>query len=294
MARTKRKTAGPLVTSEPPLLGAMSNLFRGTPAEVAALFDQHGLECVQILPQFGQLHFESASDVTAKTCKEIAKPFKESSVAVVAISAHTNFLDPDQARRKRQTARFEALLEHCRDFGARCIVTESGTLNASRPWDYHPENSLPQTFNNLVAVLKPLVARAEKLGVMILVEPHLYHIIGSVEAAVQLRQALGPHLGFVMDPANVFTRSMASASKKPLRHFFAEIGEACPIAHGKDVRYHGSEWTTPRAGTGTLDYPEFLNLWGQQHPGGPLILEQITAAELEETIDFLDRLYRKS
>jgi L-ribulose-5-phosphate 3-epimerase len=294
MPRSKRKSVGPLVTAEPPLLGAMSNLFRGTPAEVAALFDRHGLECVQILPQFAGIHFETAADVTAKACKEIARPFRDAAVVVAAVSAHTNFVDPDVSRRKRQVARFEALLEHCRDLGARCIVTESGTLNASRPWDYHPENGLPESFAQLVRALKPMVAKAESLGVTLLIEPHLYHVVSSLEACVQLREALGPSLGFVMDPANVFTRSMASASKKPLRQFFAGIGDACPIAHGKDVRYHGSEWTTPRTGTGTLDYPEFLNLWGQHHPGAPLILEQITAAELEETIDFLDRLFRKA
>jgi len=278
---------------EPPAVGAISNLFRGSPAEVAAQFDRHGLECLQLLPQFAGQFFDSAADITTKACKEMAKPFKDAHLPIVAVSAHTNFVDPDAPRRRRQVARFEALLEHCRDFGSRCLVTESGTVNASRPWDFHQDNQQPSTFAQLVRALKPMVARAEALGVMILVEPHLYHVVGTLEAAVKLREALGPHLGFVMDPANVFTRSMASASKKPLRQYFAELGDACPIAHGKDVRYHGSEWTTPRAGTGTLDYPEFLTLWGQHHPGGPLILEQITAAELEETIDFLDRLFRK-
>jgi sugar phosphate isomerase/epimerase len=294
MARPKRKAAGPLVGVEPPMLGAMSNLFRGTASEVAALFDQHGLECVQILPQFNEALFEAAADITAKSCKAVGKAFRDASIPVVALSAHTNFVDPDSSRRKRQNARFEAFLEHTRDFGARCIVSESGTANAARPWDYHPDNSLPETFALLVRTLKPLVARAEQLGVMILIEPHLYHVVGSVEAAVKLREALGPHLAFVMDPPNLFTRSVASASKKPLRQLFSELGPVSPIAHGKDVRYHGNEWTTPRAGTGTLDYPEFLTLWGQHQPGGPLILEQITAAELEETIDFLDRLFRKA
>jgi hypothetical protein len=50
----------------------------------------------------------------------------------------------------------------------------------------------------------------------------------------------------------------------------------------------------PRAGTGTLDYREFLELLGQYHPGGPLILEQITPAELRETLDFLDRFYEQT
>src|SRR5262249_40389281 len=149
------------------------------------------------------------ADVTSKACKEIAKPFKDAAVAVVAVSVHTNFVDPDSSRRKRQIARFDAILEHCRDFGARCVVTESGTLNSGRPWDYHPENSTPEAFASLVRALKPFVAKAEKLGVMILIEPHLFHVVGSLEIAVKLRQALGPNLGFVMDPANVFTRSMA-------------------------------------------------------------------------------------
>jgi sugar phosphate isomerase/epimerase len=286
-----KKTAKLAANLEPPRIGVISQLFRGDPSEVATVLVQNGLESVQILPSFPGLNLETAEDVTTSACESIAAPFQESGLLIAAVSAHTNFVDPDRQRRKRAIKRFDALVDHCQELGTKYLITESGTLNATRPWDDHPENHQPDATALLLKSIRPSVKLAEAAGVTILFEGHLYHIISSIATALQVRGELGDNIGFVLDPVNYFTRSMASASKKPLRELFDSLGPHSPVAHGKDVRYVGSELTTPRAGTGTLDYREFLELLGQHHPGGPLILEQITPAELRETLDFLDRFY---
>jgi sugar phosphate isomerase/epimerase len=275
------------------MLGALSQLFRGTPQEVASRFAAAGLDCVQILPQFEGVRFDSASDVLRNRCREISKPFRDANIAIVGVTANLNLVDPDMHRRRRQAALFDALLENVRDLGARSLIVESGSINASRPWEDFPENHSPEALQLFVKQLKPHVRRAEKCGAMILIEPHLHHIVSDVERALAVRKELGEYVGFVMDPPNLFTRAMASASQKPLRALFASLGAISPVAHGKDVRYVGHELTTPRAGTGTLDYAEFLRQWGEYQPGGPLVLEQITAAQLEETVDFLERFFRR-
>lgn len=277
---------------QPPLLGAMSNLFRGSPEQVAGLFVNYGLDAVQILPNFPGMRISTAADVTTTICEEMGAPFQEQDLYVAAVTAHTNFLDPDKSRRSRMVKRFDALIEHCHAFGTSHLVTESSTLNPEHPWEDFAENHSEQALAQLIKAMQPSVKLAEKAGVKILIEGYLFHVVSTPAKALKLREELGDVIGFVMDPPNYFTRSMTSSPKKSLRTLFEALGPFSPLAHGKDVRYTGGTHTTPRAGSGSLDYKEFLELLDEYQPDSPLIFEQIRPEELRETIDFVDRFFQ--
>ncbi|MFO0944789.1 MAG: sugar phosphate isomerase/epimerase family protein [Planctomycetota bacterium] len=290
MAKSKKqaKVEGSV---RPPRMGVMSNLFRGDPEEIAHLLLNFRLESVQILPNFPSLRFATKEDITPQQCKRAAEPFLNAELVVAGISAHTNFVDPDKRRRKRMIQRFDALIECCQDFGTTYVVTETGTLNTDHPWEDYSDNHKPETLAAFIEALKPSAKLAKKAGVTILLEGYLYHVVSTVQEALHVREELGESIGFVMDPGNYFTRGMANSAKKHLKDIFTAIGPYAPIAHAKDVRYAGGELTTPRAGTGILDYKEFLELIDQFQPECPLIIEQIRPEELQETLDFIDRFF---
>ena len=290
MARAK-KQAKVAASVHPPKVGAISNLFRGTPDEVAQSFSNYGLRSVQIHPSFGPGPIESGADIAAKACRDMVEPFRGRDIAIAGVSAFTNFLDPDSSRRKRLIKKFDAIVEHAGDFGTPYVITETGTLKADRPWDECPENHQAEALAAFKKNIAPSVKLAEKCGVTILLKGYLYHVVHCVPVARAIHDHFGTHVGFVMDPANYFTRNMVSASTSFLRKMFDTLGAISPVAVGKDVRYVGGALTTPRTGTGNLDYKEFLELLDQHHPGGPLILEQIRPEELRETLDFLDRFF---
>lgn len=290
MAKAK-KQAKVKETARAPRLGAVSNLCKGTPEEVAGILHDYGLEAVQLLPSFEGVKFSGAEDITTKKCHQMADPFHDAELMVAGVSAHTNFIDPERSRRKKNIKRFDALIEHCGDFGVDYLVTETGTLAPSRPWDDVAENHAPATFAAFLDAARPSVKLAETVGVKILFECHLYHVVSSAAQAARVREELGEAVGFVMDPANLFTRGMIASSPKQLQEIFKAIGADSPVAHAKDVRYVGGELTTPRAGTGSLDYKTFLELLDQYQPECPLIIEQIRPAELRETMDFIDRFF---
>jgi hypothetical protein len=51
------------------LLGVMSHLFRGTPADVARGIAQHRLDCVQLTPSFLGLRFQTPAEIVAERCR---------------------------------------------------------------------------------------------------------------------------------------------------------------------------------------------------------------------------------
>lgn len=290
MARAKKQEKVS-ETAQPPRLGAHSNLFRASPEDVANMFLNYGLESIQILPNFPNIRFDDAASVTTQACVQVGKPFQDANLVIAGVSAHANWLDPDRARRKQFVKRFDAIIEHCQDFGASRVVTESGTLHPSHPWEDYADNHKPEALDLFIKNLAPSVKLAQKGGVTILIEGYLYHVIDSIPSALRVREEFGETVGFVMDPANFFSRGMISQPKKQLTELFKNLGPFAPIAHGKDVRYVQGELTTPRAGTGSLDYKLFLELLDQYQPECPLIFEQIRPEELRETIDFISRFY---
>lgn len=291
MAR-KRKSAEKVdPATQPPLLGVLSNLFRGDPPEVAEKVDDYSLEAVQLVPRFATQRFSAASEVTPASCQAMVQPFLDRNIIIAAVSAHTNLLDPDDARRERSGQLLTALIDHCGHFACRYLVTETGTLSPERPWQDNPENHTDATFALFLDRLAPFAERAQAAGVSLLLEGHLAQVVDSLDKALEVRKRLGSAIQFVMDPVNYMTRGMASSTTKQLPKLFAAVGEFSPIAHAKDIRYTGGEMATPRAGLGTLDYKTYLELLHQYQPDAPLILEQLGPEHLRETIDFLDGFF---
>lgn len=290
MARAKKQ---PKVsqTVQPPRLGVMSNLFGGTPDQVASILKSYHLEAVQLLPNFANQRLDEAEQVTSRVARKMSEPFKSAELTIAGVSAHTNFIDPDRRRCRKMIKRFDAFIEHCRDFGADYVITETGTLRPSHPWDDFPDNHKKEALDLFLKAIAPSVKLAQRTGVTILLEGSICHVVSNTKLALEVREQLGDSVGFVMDPANYFTKSMASASKKHLPEIFKTLGPHAPIAHAKDVRAVGGDLMTARAGTGNLDYCEFIELLDEYHPGCPLIFEQIRPEELRETIDFVDRFF---
>jgi sugar phosphate isomerase/epimerase len=272
-------------------VGAFSNLFRGKPQDVASLFVRYGLESVQIQPRWNLGMADESNSLDVNECREISQPFADAGIQIAGLTASTNFIDPQISRRRKLVRRFDKLIEHCQDFGTSNIVTETGTLDPEHPWSDFRDNRSPAALALFRRNLTPSVRLAEKAGVTILLKGYLYHVVHTMETAQAIHEHFGPTVQFVMDPASYFTRNMVSASTSFLRRVFEVMGPFCPVAHGKDVRYVGGTLTTPRTGTGSLDYREFLELLDEYNPDGPLILEQISPEQLRETLDFLDRFF---
>lgn len=276
---------------DPPRLGAMSNLWRGTPAEIAATFGRYGLESVQLLPSLGGSHQTDVKEFTPKVCRSLIEPFQERKIQIAALTAHVNFVDPDIRRREKAVKRFCGLIERCPNFDTKYLVTETGTINPSHPWDDALQNHAPATMSAFIDALRPCANLAEETGVVILLEGDRRHVVATMKDAKRVREEFGEAVGFVMDPVNYLAQSSASGAKKWLRDIFETIGPWSPIAHAKDVRISAGEHTAVRAGAGGLDYKDFLEQLHQYHPGCPLIMEQVRPEEIRETVDFIDRFF---
>jgi sugar phosphate isomerase/epimerase len=265
-------------------LGIFNNVFGGTYAEQAARVRAAGLECVQLVPT-------AEEAVTPARCREIGESFTGAGVEVAAIAGYTNLMGADREKRRKDLARFHELVRATPDFGTRYIATETGSLNPASPWEDCPENHAPQAFEELLGILSAAVAVAEGAGAVLLIEGYVNNVLATPDEARRLREAIpSPHLQFMMDPNNYFRETDTGSVREALARIFDAIGREAPVAHAKDVKFVEGRITTPRAGTGVLDYPEFIRLLRKCQPDAPLVLEHLREEEVPQTVAYMRQL----
>jgi len=257
------------------LLGAMSQLFRGPPADVAGAFVRHRLSCVQLTPGFPSLRFHQPGDFTPDRCRQAADPFRQAGIAVACLTGPAGLLDSDLDRRHRGVLRWHALIRHCRDFGTHRVVTETGNRG--------PDSRSADHWAEFRSILAEGLRVASDHDVLLLLKPGPGHVLGSVDDALRLRIELDhPNLGFVLDPAGFLAQTPPEEWPEAVDRLVAQIGPWCPVVHAKDLRVENGTVGLPRVGQGVLDYGQVLRLLRPYQSNPAVILEHLRPGELAE------------
>lgn len=281
-------------------LAVFSNVIQGdSPAEVAAKTRAYGFEAVQFIPAGVTVGFGFDRDDSDAAFGRWAKAYADAGVEVYAIGGYINLLHHDASRRRHNIDKFITYLEDMKEFGARYISTETGSLASTSDWDFDPKNRTPEAYDELRRVTDEILPVAEANDVVILYEPYVVHVCDTPEAgAAFVREYSSPYLQLLMDPTNWFTNDMLEAEKVTAtlrRGFQAEAG-LFHLAHAKDVappnEAHPDKPSLPGPGQGVLNYPEYLRLLKSSGYDGPLVLEHLTEEEVPSALEFVKRQLR--
>jgi sugar phosphate isomerase/epimerase len=204
-----------------------------------------------------------------------------SGVAVAqANPRYHSLVGPDEVRREG----LAALRAACRCAGwlrAATVYVRPGSLNPRGSWLPHPENTSPETLDQLVVSLRSAAGVAESEGVTLALEGHVLSPLDSPTRVRSVIDAVGsPALAFNSDPVN-FVGTLADAydTHGLLERLFAELGPLTVCAHLKDVRVeerlvlHLAECVP---GEGLLDLPGFLRMLNRACPDGYVLIEHLS------------------
>jgi sugar phosphate isomerase/epimerase len=272
----------------PVLLGVHSQLFRGTPAAVARSVVEHDLNCVQLTPNFPDLHFDDPGQFTQERCRRAAEPFQAAGIRIVVLSASTHLLDSDLDRRHRALLRFHAMIRHCREFGTEYLVAETGDLGVenARP---RSDSRRSDAWQELRSILKGTLALATDHGITLLLKPGNSHLLATVDDAIRLQDELRhPSLGFVMDPAEFLMEQEPAHWSAELNRLFEHLDARCPVLHVKDLGFDDGRVVTPRVGRGLLDYRYILQTYRRSQKRTTVILEHVRPQEVAVAKSYLE------
>ncbi|MGZ3618713.1 MAG: sugar phosphate isomerase/epimerase family protein [Ktedonobacteraceae bacterium] len=252
-----------------------------------AIFDAvvaHELHCVQFnmacvgLPSLPD-HIEN--DVIACIRSEATSRV----ITIAAVSGTYNMIHPDPEQRQAGLRRLHVLASACQHMGTSIITLCTGTRDPQNMWRWHPENTSPQAWEDLLGSMEAALHIAEEENIILAFEPERANVIYSAARGRALLDTMqSPHIKVVMDPANLIVPENKQHMHHILDEAFELLGEDIVLAHAKDI---GHDNTFQPAGTGILDYDYYLHHLKAATIEVPLIIHGLSEVQVDTSVQFL-------
>ena len=266
-------------------LGIFARTFpRPTLAETFDAVVAHKLHCVQFnmacvgLPSLPD-HIES--DVITYIHKEATSR----QIRIAAVSGTYNMIHPDPKQRQAGLRRLRVLASACKYMGTFVITLCTGTRDPQNMWRWHPENTSPHAWEDLLNSMDAALHIAEEEDVILAFEPERANVINTAARGRALLDAMqSRHLKVIMDPANLIVAGNKQQMHHALDEAFEVLGEYIVLAHAKDI---GPDNTFRAAGSGILDYDYYLHHLEAATVKVPLIIHGLSESQVDAAVGFL-------
>ncbi|GCE08922.1 epimerase [Dictyobacter aurantiacus] len=266
-------------------LGIFARTFaRPSVEEVFDAVRAHGLRCVQFnmvcagVPSLPE-------EIAPSLSRRIHEAAQSRGIEIAAVSGTYNMIHPDPAVRQQGLRRLRTLAAACQNLGTTIITLCTGTRDPLDMWRWHPENSSPQAWADLLYEMEAALRIAEEEQVTLAFEPERANVVNTAARGHALLAAMGSsHLKVVIDPANLIVPGGERPMRQVLDEAFDLLEEQIIIAHAKD---RGADDTFRAAGEGILDYDYYLHLLQARAFPGPLIIHGLAEAQVDAALQFI-------
>lgn len=294
-------------------VGIFTGYYPCTIDETIRRIKEGGFSCVQLDVSFKDCD-ATRGELNDEKAKEIRDKFRAANLPLVALSAYTNFVHPDPVKRQENIDYFKDMVRFARKLGCGYIASETGTYNKESDWVWDDKNATEEAYQEVLAIIKDIVACCEENDVTFIVENYINNVIGSVEQIERLfKDVNSPNIALLCDPTNYFTGENIGNMDEELKKIFERLAPYMKIAHAKDCKlaedvsekhadidadeshsFRGSGAVElPAAGLGSLNYDLYLQLLYKYHPNMPLIIEHLDEGDIPRAKAFVDETLRK-
>lgn len=258
-------------------LGIFAKTFPGTdPTAVLRAARDAGYGTVQFNMACAGLS-SMPEEVDAGTIVAIRAASASAGIAIAALSGTYNMAHPDGRVRDNGLRRLATIIATAEAIGAPLVTLCTGTRDPDDQWRTHPGNADPSAWRDLRAEMEKAVVMAEAHDVKLGIEPELANVVSSARRARDLLDELrSPSLAIVLDPANLFERESAAERQRRIAEAIGLLGPDLAMAHAKDRAADGA---FVAAGTGVIDFADFVARLRGAAFDGPLVTHGLTASE---------------
>ena len=269
------------------------------------LHDGEKLPVEELLPIIKSRGFKCAHIALSKSCKDIPgdsaaltpglamylrKQFAENDIDIAVLGCYLNLADPDKERLAENTGKYLAHIRFASLMGCGVVGTETGAPNSE--YRFLPECRSEEPLATFIKNLRPVVGYAEKMGVILAIEPVYKHIVYSPERArIVLDTINSPNLQIIFDPVNLLAVDNLSERDRLLARTMDLLGDDIAVVHIKDYKVQGDELVSIAAGTGEMDYTEIMRFIKKRKPYIHVTLENTTPENAEAARKYIQGIY---
>lgn len=247
-----------------------------------------GLKCTQLALSKAITDFNT--DITAMTpgmALYLKKIFEKNNVDISVLGCYQELGCADKNKFKDIAKIYKAHIRFASLLGCGMIGTETwtGALDAKSE----------EAFQILIENMREIVVYAEKMGVIIGMEPVAGHIVYDFKRARRVLDEINsPNLQLIFDPVNVITGENYEKQGDMIREAFELCSEEIVCIHAKDfIVEHDGKIKSVIAGDGMLDYKLLLGIIRKKKPFIHILLEETTPDNVFNAREYLEEIYEK-
>lgn len=201
--------------------------------------------------------------------------FARQGLDVAVLGCYLNLATPDADALRKNTSKYMAHIRFASILGAGVVGTETGAVNVK--YTYEERNHSDEALQIFIRNLRPIVEYAEKMGVIMAIEPVFKHIVWNPKRAREVLDTIqSPNLQIIFDPVNLLDISNYLRRDEIIREAVDLLADDIAVVHIKDFVVHGGELVSVAAGTGEMDYGEIIRFIKQKKPYIHVTLENTT------------------
>lgn len=214
-------------------------------------------------------------------------------VDVAVLGCYLNLANPNKEQLAKTQNTYKAHIRFASLVGAGMVGTETGAVNEE--YSFTPDNHTDEALKTFIEGLIPVVEYAEKMGVIIAIEPVYKHIVCDFKRARKVLDAVNsPNLQLIFDPVNVIYAGNYERQDEIIREAFELCGEDICCMHLKDFVVDNGEVKSVISGRGLLNYPLLMSYVKTYKPFVHCLLEDTKPDNAAEAKHFVEDMYDKA
>ncbi|MBP1565482.1 MAG: sugar phosphate isomerase/epimerase [Oscillospiraceae bacterium] len=261
--------------------------------ELLPILRKRGFLCGHIaLSKSISHHSTDVSAMTPGLAMYLKKLFFKNDMDIAVIGCYLNLAVPDSEKLRQNTEKYMAHIRFASILGCGVVGTETGAPNME--YKYEPECRSDKSLDIFIKNLRPIVEYAEKMGVIVAIEPVLKHIVYSPRRARKVLDEIGsPNLQIIFDPVNLLGTENYQNRTQVINEAIELLGKDIACVHIKDFKVDGDELTACAAGTGEMDYTDIMRFIKYQKPYIHVTLENTVPENSEKAREYIESVMSK-
>lgn len=222
----------------------------------------------------------------------LKKLFLKNDLDIAVLGCYLNLANPDKDKLQNIQKRYMAHIRFASLLGCGVVGTETGAPNESYSFEpaCHEEKALYTFIYNLL----PVVRYAEKMGVILAIEPVFKHIVWNPRRAKKVLDAVNsPNLQIILDPVNLLDISNYKEQEEIVQEAIDILGNHVAVVHIKDFIVEGNELKSVAAGTGSMNYHSLIRFIKKEKPFIHVTLENTTPDNAVAARKYIQELWDK-
>jgi len=216
--------------------------------------------------------------------------FAENKLDVAVLGCYLNLATPDEGDLEKNIHRYMAHIRFASLLGAGVVGTETGAVNV----DYHFEekNHSEEALEIFIKNVRRVVEYAEKMGVILAIEPVYKHIVCNPKRARKMLDEIdSPNLQIIFDPVNLLDICNYQNRDEIIEQAIELLGEDIAMVHMKDFVVKDNALVSVAAGCGEMDYTKIIRFMKERKPYIHATLEDTVPENAIEARKYIQGLW---